>query len=131
MTSQQRKKHLDRIFHTQSITTSSLDPPSVESSLPSSSPQLSSALSVDVQEFASNVTIPLACLQGIWTKATELLLNTGSTVPAPGHPTESRLVLSRSGKCPHLVIACKTGVFKCDSDCANLESVPTQLWLLI
>ena len=123
MTSQQRKKHLDRIFHTQSITTSSLDPPSIESSLPSSSPQLSSALSVDVQEFASNVTIPLACLQGIWTKATELLLNTGSTVSAPGHPTESRLVLSRSGKRPHLVLPCKTGVFKCDSDCANFKSL--------
>lgn len=55
--------------------TSSLEPsPSTPSQLSSSG----TVLSVDVHEVASEVTIPLACLQGIWTKAIELLLTAGS-----------------------------------------------------
>ena len=43
---------------------------------------------------------------------------------APGQPEEARMVLSRSGKRPHLVLPCK-GRFKCDSDCLNLKSLGT------
>ena len=39
-----------------------------------------------------------------------------------GHCAEARLVLSRSGKCPHLVLPSKAG-FKCDSECANFKSL--------
>ena len=124
MIPQQQRKHLDRIAHasvTRPSDTSSLDPdPSLSTSETSS---FGAVLSVDVHEVASVVTIPLPCLQGIWTKATELLSTSGSTVPAPGYSSEARLVLSRSGKRPHLVLPCKAGGFKCDSDCANFKSL--------
>ena len=122
MTPQQRKKCLDRIAHA-SVTGVS-DTPTIDSSpFPTSETPLGAVLAVDVHEVASEVTIPLACIQGIWTKATKLLSTAGSTVPAPGHCTEARLVLSRSGKRPHLVLPCKAGGFKCDSDCANFKSL--------
>ena len=33
------------------------------------------------------------------------------------------MVLSRSGKRPHLILPCKGGRFKCDSDCLNFKSL--------
>ena len=68
------------------------------------------------------VNIPFSCLQGIWNKLGELLSTAGSIVSAPGHCPEARLVLSRSGKRPHLVLPSKAG-FKCDSDCVNFKSL--------
>ena len=50
-------------------------------------------------------------------KANELLQITGSIVPAPGHCASSYMVLSRSGKRPHLVIPKKDGGMSCDKDC--------------
>ena len=114
----QRKKHLDRVMCA-SVTgprETSRNASSDDSSLATS--QMSSSgtmLPVEVHELASDVTIPLACLRGIWKKATELLSTAGSTVPAPGHCAETRLVLSRSGKRPHLVLPCKVKGFKCYS----------------
>ena len=46
-------------------------------------------LSVDVHEVAGEVTTPLACLQGIWMKATELLSTAGITASAPGCDCEA------------------------------------------
>ena len=46
-------------------------------------------LSVDVHEVAGEVTTPIACLQGIWMKATELLSTAGSMAPAPGCDSEA------------------------------------------
>ena len=122
MTSQQQRKHLDRIAHA-SVT--DLGDTSIVNPFPSTSERMLSgtSLSVDVHELASEVTIPLTCLQGIWTKATELLSTAGSMVPAPGCDSGARLVLSRSGKHPHLVLPCKSSGFKCDSDCANFKSL--------
>ena len=68
------------------------------------------------------VNILFSCLQGIWNKAGELLSTAGSIVSAHGHCPEARLVLSRSGKRPHLVLPSKAG-FKCDSDCVNFKSL--------
>ena len=36
---------------------------------------------------------------------------------------EARMVLSRSGQRPHLVVPCKGGKYKCDPDCANFKSL--------
>ena len=38
-----------------------------------------------------------------------------------GHPLESKMVLSRSGQHPPLVLLTKDS-FKCDSDCTNFKS---------
>ena len=43
--------------------------------------------------------------------------------PAPGQPEQARMVLSKSGKRPHLVVPCKSGRFKCYSDCLNFKSL--------
>ena len=113
---------MDRIAHA-SVT--DLSDTSIVNPSPSTSERLSSGtvLSVDVHELASEVTIPLTYLQGIWTKATELLSTAGSMVPTPGCDSGARLVLSHSGKHPHLVLPCRSSGFKCYSDCANFKSL--------
>ena len=45
--------------------------------------------------------------------------------PAPGHPDTARMVPSRSGKRPHLVLPCRNANFKCDSDCLNFKVLNT------
>ena len=81
------------------------------------------SLSVDVSDVAVSTNLPLPCLQGIWSKATELLQAPGSIVAAPGHPANTWMVASRSSQRPHLVMPCKGGLIKCDSDCLNYKSM--------
>ena len=81
------------------------------------------SLSLDVESVAESVSIPLSCLQGIWGKATELLNTPRAVTSAPGHPEKARMVMSRSGQRPHLVLPCKGCQFKCDSDCLNFKSL--------
>ena len=76
-------------------------------------------LSLDVQQAANEIAIPLACLQGIWTKASELLTSTENIVSAPGCDPAARLVTSPTA---HLVVPTKAG-YKCDSDCANFKAL--------
>ena len=117
MTPQQRRKHLDRVARASVGNEPSYSvPPSLasDSSMP--------VLSVDVQQAANEIAIPLACLQGIWTKASELLTSTENIVSAPGCDPAARLVISRTGKRPHLVLPTKAG-YKCDSDCANFKGL--------
>ena len=80
-------------------------------------------LPVDVNTVTASVSGSLECLRGIWLKAKELLNSQNSMSPAPGQPYEARTVLSCSGKRPHLVLLCKGGRFKCDSDCHNFKSL--------
>jgi hypothetical protein len=80
-------------------------------------------LSVDVNTVAAKVSVHLDILKGIWKKAVELLQLPTSMSPAPGQPEKARMVISRGGKRPHLVIPCKGGRFKCDSDCVNFKSL--------
>lgn len=47
-------------------------------------------------QVASEVSLPHACLQGIWTKANGLLSTADSTVPAPGCDSEAWLAISWS-----------------------------------
>ena len=68
---------------------------------------VSKELSVAVPDIATSTNLPLPCLQGIWSKATEFLQTPGSIVPASGHPANTWMVASRSGQRPHLVIPCK------------------------
>lgn len=86
-------------------------------------PQLASSLTVDVKAVADSVRIPLNCLEGIWSKASELLKTPGAIVSAPGVSGDARFVLSYSGKRPHLVIPKRGGSFSCDEDCPNWRAL--------
>ena len=47
----------------------------------------------------------------------------GAIAPAPGQPSEARMVLSYSGKTPHMVTPKKIGDFSCDSSYPNWKSL--------
>lgn len=117
MSPEQRKKHLSRL---QSLTVADHD--SSQGGTASVTPSIS-ALSVDVSAVAQQLTIPLKCLEGMWAKAKELIGTEGAIASAPGQPQEARMVLSYSGKAPHLVIPNKGGNFSCDSSCPNFKSM--------
>ena len=110
MTPDQRRIHLKKVASARVVSKSA--------SSTSSQP-----LSVSVSDVAASTSLPLPCLQGIWSKATELLQTPGSIVAVPGHPGNTRMVASCSGQRPHLVIPCKGGLIKCDSDCLNYKSM--------
>lgn len=80
-------------------------------------------LSMDVDSVSSLVNVPLPCLKGIWQKASELLASPDKIVAAPGHSPEAKMVASHTGPRPHLVLPCKSGIFKCDNDCLNYKSM--------
>lgn len=81
-------------------------------------------LPIDFETVAASVTIPLPVLRGIWQKAEGLLSLPENISLAPGHPAKARMVVSHSGKRPHLVVpAGKSGQFKCDVECLNFKSV--------
>ena len=86
----------------------------------SKTPQM---LSVDVNTVTASVSVSLDCLKGIWQKAEELLQSPNGMSSAPEQPEQDRMVLSRSGKRPHLVLPRKGGNFKCDTDCMNFKSL--------
>ena len=117
MSIQQRQKHISMVNKTEVVDymhDASISP--VKSTLDLS-------LSVSCEDAAKHVSFPLKCLEGIWGKATQLLNSDGAIVPAPGQKLEARIVLSYSGKIPHLVGFNKTGGFTCDSNCANWKGL--------
>ena len=122
MMEKQRSDHImKRVANTKVIVSSIAVDPSVTS--PVADLEASKHLSIDVNTVAASVSVPLECLKGIWQKAEELLNSQHGMSPAPGQPEEARMVLSRSGKRPHLILPCKRGHFKCDSDCLNFKSL--------
>ena len=62
-------------------------------------------------------------LEGIWTKASEQISTNDAIVPVPGQDSGARMVLSYSGKVPHMVTPKKRGEFSCDSSCPNWKSM--------
>lgn len=66
------------------------------------------------------MNVPIACIEAIWHKAAELLQTDSAMVPAPGQSPDARMVLSYSGKQPHLVVPSKKGGgFDCDTNCPS------------
>ena len=118
MTREQRKKHMQKVA-------------SVKPCFTSDDEQLSSAntsstavkLCVRPEEFHTGLKIPLPAVQGIWKKAEELLGDANAISPAPGYDSKCRMVMSRSGKRPHLVTYSKSGKFSCDNECPNWKSM--------
>ena len=121
MTEKQRLDHMEKVASTKVVVSSTAVSPQVTS--PVTNFEANKRLSVDVNTVAASVSVPLECLKGIWQKAEELLNSQHGMSPAPGQPEEAKMVLSRSGKRPHLVLPCKGGCFKCDSDCINFKSL--------
>ena len=80
-------------------------------------------LSVEVESAAKELHIPLTCVQNIWRKASELLNKKCAIVTAPGPSDDNaKMVLSFSGKTPHLVTATKRE-YACDNNCPNWKSI--------
>lgn len=80
----------------------------------------SSCLSVDLNDAAQLVSIPFKCLEGIWSKASKLVSNNTAIALALGQDSEARMVLSYSGKAPHLVTPKKGGDY---SSCPNWKAM--------
>ncbi len=128
MNTQQRKAHLKKLH---SVTTcadsaeklTSLDNSSKEQSVFSNVENVIE-LSVDLNSASQEVSMPITILEGIWTKAHRLLTTNNAIVLAPGQPPEARMVLSYSGKTPHMVLPKKNkGDFSCDSNCPNYKAL--------
>lgn len=80
-------------------------------------------LSVPLESASKQVNVPLNCLEGIWAKASQLMNNNNAIVLAPGQDPEACMVLSYSGKVPHMVTPKKGGEFCCDSSCPNWKAM--------
>ena len=80
-------------------------------------------LSVDVNTVADGVRVPRNSLEGIWSKAVELLKTEGAIVSAPGVGDGAKFVLSYRGRNPHLVVPRKGGAFACDGNCPNWKAL--------
>ena len=78
-------------------------------------PFLTVQLTVPPEEFRSGLKIPLAAIQGIWKKA-DLLNDSNAISPASGYDSKCKMVMSQSGKCPHLVTCSKQEKYICDGD---------------
>ena len=111
MNAQQRAKHLSKV-HSLATTIQ-----------PGDSCEDKKELSIDMNIVLKQVNLPLTCIEGIWRKAIELINNPNAMSHAPGQSPESRMVLSYSGKNPHLVTATKGGSYNCDSHCPNWKSL--------
>lgn len=114
MSSQQRKEHLLKL---QSVSVKPL------TSFSSSQMVVAHELPLDVETAAAQLNIPISCLEGIWSKASKLLVTDGALTPAPGQSSKARMVLSYSGRVPHMVVPKKNGEYSCDSNCPNWNSM--------
>jgi hypothetical protein len=57
-------------------------------------------------------------------KASELIAQPGAISAAPGYGQECKMVMSKTGKRPHLVTSSKAnGRFFCDADCPNYKAI--------
>ena len=122
MSEKQREGHMKKVSATKVLPQSEHSADEGSSATQSTS-SLGRPVSVDVNVVAAKVSVHLDCLKGIWKKAEELLQSPTSMSPAPGQPESARMVISRGGKRPHLVVPSKGGRFKCDSDCINFKSL--------
>ena len=123
MSREQRKKHMHKVSTVQFAFTSGIPGDIEQRSSNSESMSTSAQLSVRPEDFHSGLKILLAAIQGIWKKAEELLSDPNAISPAPGYDSRCKMVMSRSGKRPHLVTCTKQGKYTCDSECPNWKSV--------
>ena len=61
-------------------------------------------LSSNLACLSGKLGLPTTAIDAIAKKAAEILSTDGVIVQAPGHSAEAKMVISHSGKCPHLVL---------------------------
>lgn len=136
--SQEQRRQLLKKFNDAPITSSlaessasSNKPHPAEPSLPGSSQSTSSTstvlisqqLSAKLSPLSGKLGLPLLAVEGIAKKAAEILQTDGAIVNAPGQPSSAKMVISRAGKRPHLVLPKKkSGGMSCDEDCPQYKS---------
>ena len=127
MNTEQRRRHLSQVQSTQ-VAEASEGFSQFDASDPATTEAISvtnPVLSVDLESASEQVNIPIKCLEGIWTKASELISTNDAIVPALGQDSGARMVLSYSGKVPHMVTPKKGGEFSCNSSCPHWKSMGT------
>ena len=103
---------------------STLDPATINYSSQSvSQPPQGMVLSTKLSSLSGKLGLPVAAIDGIARKAVEILSTEGAIVKAPGFSTEAKMVVSRSGRRPHLIQPKrKSGGLMCDEDCPQYKS---------
>ena len=119
MTSKQRKEHLLKL---QSVSVKPLT-----SSSPSQMVVVAYELSLDVETAATQLNIPISCLEGIWSKASKLIVTDGALTPALGQSSKARMILSYSGRVPHMVVPKKNGEYRVKNSYLTIINVRTLL----
>lgn len=66
--------------------------------------------------------LQVAAIEAIAHIASEILKKDGATVSAPGLDSNARMVISNSGKRPHLIVPKKNGGMACYEDCQQYKS---------
>ena len=81
-----------------------------------------SSISRELMPVAHNINLPTAAIEGIARKASDILNTADGIVQAPGYGNDAVMVLSKSGKMPHLVTVKKNGGMACDKECPQYQS---------
>ena len=129
MSREQRKQHLSKVNDHLVSNTSHPDEVRFSSGISCTSESCSDSGNVSVSSLlkqltplSSRLNLPITAVEGIARKAIEITNTDSGIVQAPGHDPSSRMVISKSGKRPHLVTPKKNGGMACDSDCLQYKS---------
>ena len=68
------------------------------------------------------LSLPLATVESMWSKAEEYLKSDCEIVPAPGSDHKAKMVSSHSSNTPHFVRTLSSGQYVCDSNCLQWKS---------
>ena len=68
------------------------------------------------------ISLPLATVESMWSKAEEYLKSDCDIVPAPDSDHKAKMVSSHSSNTPHFVCALHLGQYVCDSNCLQWKS---------
>lgn len=131
MSQEQRRKHLklfneapvSNIRNPESVASGS-DISSLPSTVSEDTGMSASALSEKLMSLSPHLSLPAAAIEAIARKAAEILKTDNGIAPAPGCSgiAQNLMVMSNSGKRPHMVVQKKNGSLICDSDCPQYQS---------
>ena len=116
MSEQQKASHLKKISQTPVTSVLTVE------DLPDETALDSIGLSVDFESASADLPISSGVFEGIWKKASELLMSEGAIATAPGLASQARTVISKTRPGFHTVVPGKGGRFACDN-CPNYKSL--------
>ena len=132
MVSKQRQNHLAKVASTplsvlqneHTSSTDSLSSSSTGSLLQGAHIARLSTLEITAED-SDIQSLPLAVIQGIWQKASDLLCNPELVLDAPSTSSSSHqcfVVASKSSQCPRIVQRGKSAQFSCEHSCPMWQS---------